>query len=310
MKLKRLALAAVLAALFLLITACASPKEEAAASNKLKVVTTYSIIADIVENIGKDHVEVYSMVPRGTDPHLYDPKPNDTQAVEKADLVFYNGLNLETGKGWFDKLIKNSRKEEASFMVSEGVSPIHLSEKGKESEEDPHAWLNIQNGILYAQNIEKELSKKDPQNKTTYQKNLKAYTEKLQQLDTEAQKKIDSIPKNDRILVTSEGAFKYFAQRYGLTAEYIWEINTDNQGTPSQMTRINSIVKDKNVKALFVETSVSPKTMESVSRQTGVDIYSKIFTDSLADKGQEGDTYYDMLKWNINHIYEGLNGKK
>lgn len=310
MKLKRLALAAVLAALFLLFTACAAPKEETAASNKLKVVTTYSIIADIVENIGKDHVEVYSMVPRGTDPHLYDPKPNDTQTVEKADLVFYNGLNLETGKGWFDKLIKNSRKEAASFMVSEGVSPIYLSEKGKESEEDPHAWLNIQNGILYAQNIEKELSKKDPQNKAIYQKNLKTYTEKLQQLDTEAQKKINSIPKNDRILVTSEGAFKYFAQQYGLTAEYIWEINTDNQGTPSQMTRINNIIKDKSVKALFVETSVSPKTMEAVSRQTGVPIFSKIFTDSLADKGQEGDTYYDMLKWNITHIYDGLNGKK
>ncbi|MEY8538901.1 metal ABC transporter substrate-binding protein [Lactococcus muris] len=310
MKLKRLALAAVLAALFLLFTACAAPKEEAAASNKLKVVTTYSIIADIVENIGKDHVDVYSMVPRGTDPHLYDPKPNDTQAVEKADLVFYNGLNLETGKGWFDKLIKNTRKEAASFMVSEGVSPIYLSEKGKESEEDPHAWLNIQNGILYAQNIEKELSKKDPQNKAIYQKNLKTYTEKLQQLDTEAQKKISSIPKNDRILVTSEGAFKYFAQQYGLTAEYIWEINTDNQGTPSQMTRINNIIKDKSVKALFVETSVSPKTMEAVSRQTGVPIFSKIFTDSLADKGQEGDTYHDMLKWNISHIYDGLNGKK
>ena len=249
------------------------------------------------------------MVPRGTDPHQYDPKPNDTQAVEKADLVFYNGLNLETGKGWFDKLIKNSRKEDSTFMVSQGVTPIHLSEKGKESEEDPHAWLNIQNGIIYAQNIEKELSKKDPQHKEDYQKNLKAYTDKLQQLDTEAKAKIATIPEEDRILVTSEGAFKYFSKQYGLTAEYIWEINTDNQGTPAQLNRINTIVKDKNVKALFVETSVSPKTMESVSRQTGVKIYSKIFTDSLADEGQKGDTYYDMLKWNIDHITDGLSSK-
>ncbi len=211
-------------------------------------------------------------------------------------------------------------------MVSQGVTPIHLSEKGKESEEDPHAWLNIQNGIIYAQNIEKELSKKDPQHKEDYQKNLKAYTDKLQQLDTEAKAKIATIPEEDRILVTSEGAFKYFSKQYGLTAEYIWEINTDNQGTPAQLNRINTIVKDKNVKALFVETSVSPKTMknvkalfvetsvspktmESVSRQSGVKIYSKIFTDSLADEGQKGDTYYDMLKWNIDHITDGLSSK-
>ena len=284
---KQLSLIALLASLLLLLTACSPKKEESMASDKLKVVTTYSIIADIAENIGKDHVDVYSMVPRGTDPHQYDPKPNDTQAVEKADLVFYNGLNLETGKGWFDKLIKNSRKEDSTFMVSQGVTPIHLS----------------------AQNIEKELSKKDPQHKEDYQKNLKAYTDKLQQLDTEAKAKIATIPEEDRILVTSEGAFKYFSKQYGLTAEYIWEINTDNQGTPAQLNRINTIVKDKNVKALFVETSVSPKTMESVSRQTGVKIYSKIFTDSLADEGQKGDTYYDMLKWNIDHITDGLSSK-
>lgn len=309
MKYRRFSFVAVLVALLLLLTACTPKKDENTSSDKLKIVTSYSIIADIVENIGKSHVDVYSMVPRGTDPHSYDPKPRDTQAVEKADIIFYNGLNLETGKGWFDKLIKNSRKEEDSFIVSRGVLPIYLSEKGEGSKEDPHAWLNIENGIIYAQNIEKELSKKDPQNKAAYQKNLEEYTDKLQKLDTEAKTKIATIPEQDRILVTSEGAFKYFAKQYDLTAEYIWEINTDNQGTPSQMSRINNIVKNHDVKALFVETSVSPKTMESVARETGVDIYSKIFTDSLAEEGQAGDTYYDMLKWNVDHIYDGLTGK-
>ena len=123
---KQLSLITILASLLLFLTACSPKKEESKASDTLKVVTTYSIIADIFSNIGKDHVDVYSMVPRGIDPHQYDPKPNDTQAVEKADLVFYNGLNLETGKGWFDKLIKNSRKEDSTFMVSQGVTPIHL----------------------------------------------------------------------------------------------------------------------------------------------------------------------------------------
>lgn len=129
---------------------------------------------------------------------------------------------------------------------------------------------------------------------------------KLEKLNKDSRDKMQSIPEKDRVLVTSEGAFKYFSKQYGLQAEYIWEINTDNQGTPEQMLRINDIVAKNNVKALFVETSVSPKTMKAVSRETKVDIFSKIFTDSLADKGNDGDTYYDMIKWNIDHIHDGL----
>lgn len=300
---KYFVLASALVSLILL-GGCSSEKEEH--SSKLKVVATYSIIADIAENIGKDKVDVYSMVPRGTDPHIYDPTPKDTQATEKADVIFFNGLNLETGKGWFDKLIKNSRKENDTFEVSKGVTPMYLTEEGKESEEDPHAWLDVENGIIYVKNIEEALIKKDPQNKDFYKKNSEKYISKLEKLNKESKEKIQSIPEKDRVLVTSEGAFKYFSKQYGLQAEYIWEINTDNQGTPEQMLRINDIVKKNNVKALFVETSVSPKTMEAVSRETKVDIFSKIFTDSLADKGNDGDTYYDMIKWNIDHIHDGL----
>ncbi len=183
---------------------------------------------------------------------------------------------------------------------------MHLTEKGQESEEDPHAWLDIQNGIKYVDVIAKRIIEADPDNKDYYLKNQADYVAKLEETDQYAKQEIQKVPENKRILVTSEGAFKYFSKAYGFQAAYIWEINTDNQGTPDQMNRIVDIIKSKQVPALFVETSINPKTMETVSTETGVPIHSKIFTDSLAKKGEQGDTYITMVKWNIDKVIEGL----
>lgn len=298
-------------AIFFIFTSCGKKQEDSAEKNlsgakQFNVVASYSVIADMVAQVGGDKVNVTSIVPRGTDPHSYEPTPEDTLAVEKADAVFYNGLNLETGKGWFNKLIENGRKEEVSFQVTEGITPEYLSEKGKETQEDPHAWLSLKNGIHYVEIIAESLSKLDEKNKDVYLKNKEDYIKKLSALDEEAHEKLAKIPDKKKVLVTSEGAFKYFAKEYGLTAEYIWEINTDTQGTPDQISRITKIVKENKIPALFVETSVSPKTMEAVSRETGVEIFETIFTDSLAKEGTAGDNYYDMMKWNIDKISEGL----
>ncbi|WP_028559652.1 metal ABC transporter substrate-binding protein [Paenibacillus pinihumi] len=297
----------IIALMAVFVSACSSGNNAPAASDgKLKIVATYSIIADMVENIAGDKAEVYSMVPIGTDPHMYDPLPKDTQKVSQADLVFYNGLNLETGKGWFQNLLEVTNKKDVAFVVSEEVTPMHLTEKGQESEEDPHAWLDIQNGIKYVDVIAKRIIEADPDNKDYYLKNQADYVAKLEETDQYAKQEIQKVPENKRILVTSEGAFKYFSKAYGFQAAYIWEINTDNQGTPDQMNRIVDIIKSKQVPALFVETSINPKTMETVSTETGVPIHSKIFTDSLAKKGEQGDTYITMVKWNIDKVIEGL----
>lgn len=279
---------------------------EESQNEKLKIVTTYSILSDMVENIAGEKAEVYSMVPIGTDPHMYDPLPNDAQKVSEADLIFYNGFNLETGKGWFQDLLDVSNKNEIAFAVTENVEPMYLTEEGKETEQDPHAWLDVKNGMKYVDFIAEKLIELDPENEDYYQKNHEDYIDKLEELDQYTMGKISTIPENQRVLVTSEGAFKYFSKAYGFHAAYIWEINTDNQGTPEQMERILKIIKEKNVKALFVETSVSPKTMETVSKETEVPIKGTIFTDSLAKKGIDGDTYIDMIKWNVDHIVEGL----
>ncbi|MNO58045.1 Manganese ABC transporter substrate-binding lipoprotein precursor [compost metagenome] len=290
----------------LLLTACSSVSEGEGNNDKLKIVATYSIIADMTENIVGDKAEVYSMVPIGTDPHMYDPLPKDTSKVSSADLVFYNGLNLETGKGWFQDLLDVTNKKEVAFAVSDEVTPMYLTEKGKETQEDPHAWLDIQNAVKYVDIITKRVIEKDPDNKEFYLNNQSEYVKKLNELDQYAKEAVEKIPQEKRILVTSEGAFKYFSEAYGFQSAFIWEINTDSQGTPEQMKNIINIIDENQVPALFLETSVNPKTMETVSNETGVPIHSKIFTDSLAKKGEEGDTYLKMIKWNIDKVIEGL----
>ncbi|WP_182102063.1 metal ABC transporter substrate-binding protein [Niallia taxi] len=297
----------LIATMILLLSACSNGEQTSSTDDKtIKIVATYSIIADMVKNITGDKAEVYSLVPIGTDPHMYDPLPDDTKKVSNADLVFYNGLNLETGKGWFQDLLEVTDKSAVAFPVTEEVTPIYLSEKGKESQEDPHAWLDIQNAIKYVDVITKQVIQADPDNEEYYLQNKTEYVAELKETDQYARTQIAKIPEDKRILVTSEGAFKYFAKAYGFESAFIWEINTDSQGTPEQMNRIVDIINTNKVPALFVETSVNPKTMETVSKETNVPIHSKIFTDSLAKQGEPGDTYISMIKWNIDKVIEGL----
>lgn len=274
---------------------------------KLRVVTTNSILEDMVSNVAKDKIHLYSIVQRGVDPHEYDPRPNDITEATEADVLFHNGLNLETGgSGWFKKLVETSHKkfDEDVFAASDGVTAMHLTTN--ENEEDPHAWLDLNNGIQYVKTITKVLKEKDAKNADYYQKNSDEYIAKLSELHQTAQSKFLDIPENQRLLVTSEGAFKYFSKAYHVTPAYIWEINTETQGTPEQMAAVLSEIEKYDVKHLFVESSVSPKSMNKVADETGLAIYSKIFTDSLAKKGSEGDTYYTMMKWNLDKIHDGL----
>jgi len=289
--------------------ACSGQKNSSSDSSKLKVVATNSIIADITKNIAGDKIDLHSIVPVGKDPHEYEPLPEDVKKTSQADLIFYNGINLETGgNAWFTKLVKNANKEENKdyYAVSDGVEVIYLEGQSEKGKEDPHAWLNLENGIIYAQNIAKRLIEKDPDNKDTYEKNLKAYVEKLTALDKEAKEKFNNIPEEKKMIVTSEGCFKYFSKAYNVPSAYIWEINTEEEGTPDQIKTLVEKLRKTKVPSLFVESSVDERPMKTVSKDTNIPIYAKIFTDSVAEEGEEGDSYYSMMKYNLDKISEGL----
>ncbi len=294
-----------------LFAACSSNSASSTEEDngKLNVVVTNSILADMTETIGQDRINLHSIVPVGKNPHEYEPLPEDIQTTSRADVIFYNGINLETGgNAWFTKLVENADKEKDKdyFAASDGVEVIYLEGQNEAGKEDPHAWLNLENGIIYAQNIEKQLSAKDPDNKEFYEKNLNEYVEKLSALDTEAKEKFAAIPEDNKMIVTSEGCFKYFSKAYGIPSEYIWEINTEEEGTPDQIKQLVRNLRESNVPALFVESSVNEKPMQTVSQDTDIPIYSKVFTDSVAEKGEDGDSYYAMMKWNLDKIAEGL----
>lgn len=302
-----LILSAFLAA-FLLV-ACSSSGSQADKSDKLKVVVTNSILADMTKTIAGDKIDLHSIVPIGQDPHEYEPLPEDVEKTNNADVIFYNGINLEDGgQALFTKLVKNAQKKKNKdyFAASDGVDVIYLEGESEKGKEDPHAWLNLENGIIYSKNIAKQLMAKDPKNKDTYEKNLKAYVAKLEKLDKEAKSKFDAIPANKKLIVTSEGCFKYFSKAYGVPSAYIWEINTEEEGTPDQMSSLIEKLKVVKPAALFVESSVDRRPMETVSKDSGIPIYAEIFTDSVAKKGEDGDSYYAMMKWNLDKISEGL----
>ena len=289
--------------------ACSNANKNSNTSEKLKVVATNSIIADITKNIAGDKIDLHSIVPVGQDPHEYEPLPDDVKKTSQADLIFYNGINLETGgNAWFTKLVQNAKKEENKdyYAVSDGVDVIYLEGQNEKGKEDPHAWLNLENGMIYAKNIAKQLSAKDPKNKDFYEANLKKYLEKLEALDKEAKQKFNNIPKEKKMIVTSEGCFKYFSKAYNVPSAYIWEINTEEEGTPDQIKTLVEKLRKTKVPSLFVESSVDERPMQTVSKDTNIPIFEKIFTDSIAEPGQNGDSYYNMMKWNLDKIAEGL----
>ena len=297
----------LVAFLFLPFLAACSAGEIRSDNGKLDVVVTNSILADMTKKIAGDKINLHNIVPIGQDPHEYEPLPEDIAKASDADLIFYNGINLENA--WFSKMVKNAQKvaNQDYFAASDGVEVIYLEGQSVKGKEDPHAWLSLENGIIYAQNIAKQLMVKDPKNKDVYQQNVAAYIQELATLDAKAKSSFAAIPADKKLIVTSEGCFKYFSKAYDIPSAYIWEINTEEEGTPQQTKDLVQKLKaGPTPTALFVESSVDDRPMKTISRETGIPIYAKIFTDSIANKGEDGDSYLAMMKWNLEKISEGL----
>jgi|SRR5690625_1795533 len=286
--------------------------ESAETNEKLNVVTSFTLIEDIAHEVGGDRVEVYNMVPIGTDPHEYEPLPDDIKAATDADVLFYNGLNLEGGdQGWFAKMMDSVGQDwDVAYELSNGVDPLYLtSEDGKEEEINPHAFLDPTVGIQMTENTRDAFIEMDPDHQDFYEENAEAYLETLREIDKEYTEKINDINEEDRILVTSERAYQYVAERYGLKEGFIWSIDTEENGSPKQIKSLIEFIAAEQPPVLFLETNVDPRPMETISKETGVEIYGEIFSDEIGKPGEEGDTYVKFLQYNIDVIHEGLTSK-
>lgn len=298
----------------LLFTACRPANSPAVDSSHgeelLNLVTSFTIIEDIAREIGGDNVNIHNLVPTGTDPHEYEPLPQDIKAVTDGDILFYNGLNLEGGQdGWFFKMLDSAGQDKANaYSLTTGVEPMYLSSHdGKDEEINPHSFIDPAVGIIMAENMRDALMEKDPENKEKYRANASAYIKRLEEIDKKYEEVISSIPEEKRILVTSERAFQYMADHYGLREGYIWAIDTEENGSPEQIKSLIKFIDENEVAVLFVESNVDQRPMETVSKETGVPLSSRpIYSDEIGRPGEEVDTYIKYLNYNIQIISDEL----
>ncbi len=272
-----------------------------AQSDKPLVVASASMIADMAQSVGGDHIDVEMIVPIGGDPHLHEPTPANARLVTQADLILINGLTFE---GWINELIENSGTEANAVTVTEGVRV--LRSQTYENSSDPHAWMDAANGIIYARNIKNALVKLDPANEKSYQDNYLAYVEQLNILDQEILRSILTIPEEKRVLITSHDAFQYYGNKYGIKLEAIMGISTEAEAQTSDIVRVNKAIRDQNIPAIFVESTINPKLIEQLAHDNGITIGGKLYADSLGDTESPASTYIDMLRYNTETIVSAL----
>lgn len=269
---------------------------------KKLVVTSASIFADMAKNIAGDLLEVRSIVPIGSDPHIYEPTPADARLVSKADLLLVNGLTFE---GWLSGLIQNANAKAPVVTITEGIEPIRAVYKNST---DPHAWMSASNGLIYIQNIYKALVALDPANEQTYQFNYNVYRHQLEEMDRYITEQIKKIPPQQRILITSHDAFQYYGRRYGLKLESVIGISTEAEAQTSDVIRLNRIIRESKVPAVFIESTVNPKLLEQIARDNHVRIGGKLYSDSIGGPDSPAPSYLDMLKYNTDTIVAALSG--
>ena len=272
------------------------------AEAKFKVVTTFTVIQDIAQNVAGDAATVESITKPGAEIHEYEPTPKDIVKAQSADLILWNGLNLER---WFERFFQNI-KEKPAVVVTEGITPLSIYEGPYKDAPNPHAWMSPSNALIYIENIKNAFVKYDPQNADTYQKNAAAYAEKIKQLDKPLREKLAQIPADQRWLVTSEGAFSYLAKDYDLKEGYLWPINAEQQGTPQQVRKLIDLVKKNHIPVVFSESTVSDKPAQQVAKESGAKYGGVLYVDSLSAADGPVPTYIDLLNVTVSTIVKGF----
>ena len=267
-----------------------------------KVVTTFTVIRDIAQNIAGDAAVVESITKPGAEIHDYQPTPHDIVKAQDADLVIWNGLNLER---WFEKFFQNV-KDVPSVVVTEGVAPMGIAEGPYKDKPNPHAWMSSSNALIYVENVRKALVKHDPANADTYNRNAAEYAAKVKALDEPLRKRLAAIPEAQRWLVSSEGAFSYLARDYGLREAYLWPINADEQGTPQQVRRVIDLVRKNKIPVVFSESTISDKPARQVAKETGARYGGVLYVDSLSDERGPVPSYLKLLEVTVDTVAKGF----
>jgi manganese/iron transport system substrate-binding protein len=294
--------ALVLASAVVLSIAAAPSGALAQPRKPLRVVTTFTVIQDIAQNVAGSAAVVESITRPGAEIHDYQPTPLDVVKAQSADLVLWNGMNLER---WFERFFENV-KEVPNVVVTEGIPPMGIAEGPYSGKPNPHAWMSPSNAVIYVANIRRALARQDPDNAVTYARNAAEYAAKIKALDDPLRQRLAAIPEGQRWLVTSEGAFSYLARDYGLRELYLWPINADEQGTPKQVRRVIDEVRKNKIPVLFSESTISDKPARQVAKETGARYGGVLYVDSLSDARGPVPTYLDLLKVTVETIVRGF----
>ena len=275
------------------------------AAAKLKVVTTFTVIADMAQNVAGDAAEVVSVTRPGAEIHGYQPTPRDLVGASDADLVLYNGLNLEL---WFEQFIRNLG-DVPSATVSDGIEPIAIAEGAYEGKANPHAWIGPETALTYVDNIRDALAAADPENAATYARNAEAYKREIEATVAPLRERLATIPENKRWLVTCAGAFSYLARDFGLREVYLWPMNADAVGTPQQVRRVIDTVRANAIPAVFCESTVNTDPAKQVARETGARYGGELYVDSLSESDGPVPTYLDLLRVTATRVADGLSAQ-
>ena len=276
----------------------------AADSARPRVLTTFTILADMARNVAGEHADVDSLTKTGSEIHGYEPTPRDIVKTQRASLVLWNGLNLER---WFEKFFENVRGV-PQVVLTQGIEPMGITDGPYTGRANPHAWMSPANALVYVENIRSALARVDPANASAYAANAAAYSAKIRALDAPVRAQIERIPAAQRWLVTSEGAFSYLCRDYGLRQLYLWPINADAQGTPQQVRRVIDLVREHKIPVVFSESTISDKPARQVAKETGARYGGVLYVDSLTDASGPAPTYLDLLRYNADTIVRAFLG--
>lgn len=295
---RRSVLAGLMGAAFSVVSMAAP----AAAEEKFKAVTTFTVIADMARNVAGDAAIVESITKPGAEIHNYQPTPGDIQRAQGARLILWNGLNLEV---WFEKFFR-TLKAVPGVVVSDGVEPMSIVEGPYTGKPNPHAWMSPTAALIYVDNIRDAFVQYDPKNAETYKANAEAYKAAITAVIDPIKAELAKVPEQKRWLVSSEGAFSYLARDFGLKELYLWPINADQQGTPQQVRKVIDAVRANGITVVFSESTISSAAAEQVARETGADYGGVLYVDSLTEADGPVPTYIDLLRVTAETIAKGL----